>query len=61
MIFKDIILGDDKVIILFIWIVMAYVCYDVAKEKGLNSGMWGILGLIFGIFALMILVMIPKK
>lgn len=48
-------------IILFVWIVMAYVCYDVAKEKGLNSGMWAILGFIFGIFALMILVMIPKK
>lgn len=48
-------------IILIIWIVMAYVCYDVAKEKGLDSGIWGILGLIFGIFALIILVMIPKK
>ncbi|MBM6820480.1 hypothetical protein H6A19_14250 [Clostridium saudiense] len=48
-------------VVLIVWIIMAYVCYDVAQKKGLNSGMWGVLGLIFGIFALMILVMIPSK
>lgn len=42
-------------------VVMAYVCYDVAKQKGLESSLWAILGLLFGIFALIILVMIPGK
>lgn len=47
--------------LLFVWLAMGFVCYDVAKEKGLNCNTWALLGVIFGIFALMVLVMIPKK
>lgn len=50
--------------LLFIWLVMGFVCYDVAKGKGFNCNTcntWALLGVIFGVFALMVLVMIPKK
>lgn len=48
-------------IVLLVWLAMAYICYITASEKGLNSALWGILGVIFGFFALMVLVMIPSK
>lgn len=50
-----------KMIVLLVWLVMAYICYITASEKGLNSALWGILGILFGFFALMVLVMIPSK
>ena len=51
--------GDKMVILVSIGI--AYVCYQVAKEKGRDAVMWAILGLLFGIFALILLVLIPKS
>lgn len=45
---------------LIIWILLAAACYYVAKDKNRNAVVWGILGLLFGIFALVIVALLPK-
>lgn len=47
--------------VVLVSIGIAYVCYQVAKEKGREPIIWAILGLLFGIFALILLVFIPKS
>ena len=42
-------------------IAIGYVCYKVAKEKGRDAATWAVLGFLFGIFALMVLVFLPKS
>jgi hypothetical protein len=36
--------------VVFIWIVCAFIAYNQAQKKGLNAGLWAIIGLIFGVF-----------
>jgi len=38
-------------IVLVVWVLCAVVCYQQAKNKGLNEGLWAVMGLLFGIFA----------
>ncbi len=33
-----------------IWVVCAFVAYSQAQKKGLNAGLWAIIGLVFGVF-----------
>lgn len=49
------------IFVVLVWLVMAFLCYATASEKGLNTTLWATLGVIFGFFALMVLVMIPSK
>ena len=44
----------------FIWLLCAYYCYQVAPKFHRNALTWGILGVIFGPIALMILYVLPK-
>jgi hypothetical protein len=37
--------------VLLVWVLCAIVCYQQAKTKGLNQGLWAVLGLLFGVFA----------
>ena len=43
-----------------IWLLCAYYCYQVAPRFGRRAGVWGILGILFGPIALMILYVLPK-
>ena len=36
--------------VVLIWIVCAFIAYSQAQKKGLNAGLWAIIGLIFGVF-----------
>jgi hypothetical protein len=36
--------------VVLIWIVCAFIAYNQAQKKGLNAGLWAIIGLIFGVF-----------
>lgn len=40
-----------EILILLVWVACAIFCYTQAKKKNLNAGLWAVLGLIFGIFA----------
>lgn len=46
---------------LVIWAAFAVGCYYVAKSKNRNAGAWAVAGLIFGIFALLVVALMPKR
>lgn len=33
-----------------VWVLCAFIAYNQAQKKGLNAGLWAIIGLIFGVF-----------
>ena len=43
-----------------VWGVCAYLAYQTAPKFGRRAGTWGVLGIIFGPIALMILYILPK-
>ncbi|MCU0483768.1 MAG: hypothetical protein MUC54_05790 [Chloroflexi bacterium] len=45
---------------LFVWLLCAYVAYRRAPERGRRALTWGILGIIFGPFALFALALLPR-
>lgn len=44
--------GGAVILGLFLWFFCAYLCYKAAPQRGRRAGTWGILGVIFGPFAL---------
>ena len=44
--------------IVLVWIVFAIICGVVANNKGRSVGGWVVAGLIFGIFALVVLALL---
>ena len=46
---------------LAIAIVVAVLCYRIAEGKGRSGVLWGILGFIFPIIALIIILVLPSK
>jgi hypothetical protein len=49
-----------EVIILFIWLGSAILAALAAPSRGRSSGGWFVLGLLFGIFALIALLVMPS-
>ncbi len=45
---------------LVVWFVCAYVCYSRAPERRRRAGTWGVLGILFGPFAMFALFLLPK-
>jgi hypothetical protein len=45
---------------LVVWLVCAYVCYQRAPERRRRAGAWGLLGILFGPFAMFALFLMPK-
>jgi hypothetical protein len=51
-----------EVLILLVWVACAAICYSQAKKKNLSVGLWTFLGLFFGVFAVIgVLVASPKS
>ncbi len=50
-----------EIIILLVWVLCAIVCYQQAVKKNLNGALWAFLGLIFGIFAIIAVFVVPAK
>jgi len=48
-------------IYLFFAVIFAIICASVAKSKNRETALWGVLGFFFGIFALIILLVIEKR
>lgn len=46
--------------LIVIWIICAVICAAVASGKGHSGCLWGFLGLIFGIFALLVIAVLPS-
>jgi hypothetical protein len=40
---------------------MAYACSTIAASKGRSSLLWGFLGLVFGLLALIVIAILPRK
>ncbi len=47
--------------ILIFWLVCAVACYFLAQSKGRNAGAWAVAGVLFGVFALVLCAVMPKK
>ncbi len=49
------------VLYLIVGIICAFVCASMAKSKNRESGLWGVLGFFFGIFAVLILALLDRR
>lgn len=47
--------------ILIIWLIFAFACSSIAESKGYGKGIWFILGVMFGIFSLFAILLLPSK
>jgi len=45
---------------LLVWIGCAVGCNQIAKAKGRNATAWAIAGVLFGVFALAVVALLPK-
>lgn len=45
--------------VLLTWCLLGAVVSFIAKEKNRNAGLWAVIGLLFGIFALLVIVVLP--
>lgn len=50
-----------EIVVLLVCILCGVFCYSQANKKNLNAGLWAVLGLLFGIFAVIgVLIVSPK-
>nr|WP_302598750.1 hypothetical protein [uncultured Cellulosilyticum sp.] len=49
------------IFVVMIWFLMGFICYKLAAKKGLNKGIWTMLGVLFGIFTMLIEILMPAK
>lgn len=47
--------------VLVVWIICAVICGFMAEAKGLNPTGWVIGGVVFGVFAIIVLAFVPSK
>lgn len=45
---------------ILIWLVCAWICYALAKDKNRNEVGWLFGGILFGIFAVIVIALLPK-
>ena len=48
-------------VVIFLWFVPIFLCVWLAKKKGKDTIVWAILGLFFGLIALLILAILPTE
>ena len=41
-------------------ILCVFTCYKVAEDKNRNASVWAVLGILFGILALIAILLLPK-
>lgn len=46
--------------LLILWLVCAFICAAIASSKGRSTGGWFVLGLIFGIFAVIVVAVLSN-
>lgn len=50
----------EGIIALAIWGLCGWACYNIARAKNRNSELWALLGILFGIFAVIAISMLPN-
>jgi hypothetical protein len=48
-------------VLLIIWLGMAAICTNSARKRGRSAALWGVLGVLFGLFALIALYLLPPS
>lgn len=49
----------EGIIWLLLWAAMGFVCMQIAQKKGRNATLWLVIGVLFGIFAVLIVAFLP--
>lgn len=49
----------DLIISVIIWCLFGWACYSQAQKKNRNVTIWAVLGVLFGLFALMVILILP--
>lgn len=49
------------IFIALVWFLMGFVCYKIAAHKGLSKSIWTLLGVLFGVFTVLIMLLMPDK
>ena len=47
--------------IVVVWIIFAFACAIIADSKGMNAILWFCIGLLFGIFALGVVLVLTSQ
>jgi len=47
------------IVVLLIWLGLAAICTNSARKRGRSPALWGVLGLLIGLFALIALYLLP--
>lgn len=50
----------ESLLLFIFWMLFAITCSSLAERKNRNQFLWGILGFIFGIFALLVIALLPE-
>lgn len=51
---------DDSMITIVIWLILGIVCAGIADAKGRRTWLWGLIGILGGIFSFLIIICLPK-
>jgi drug/metabolite transporter (DMT)-like permease len=50
----------ETAVMLAVWALCGWACYQMAQSKNRNKELWAVLGVLFGIFAVIILSVLPN-
>ena len=50
----------EGIIVFAVWGLFGWVCYNIAKSKNRNSELWAVFGILFGIFAVITISVLPN-
>jgi len=48
-----------ELIQILVWCLFGWACYSLAVKKNRNTALWAVLGVLFGIFALLVILFLP--
>ena len=46
---------------LLVWCLCSWACYSIAKSKGRSEALWAVLGILFGVFAVLAIAILPEN
>jgi drug/metabolite transporter (DMT)-like permease len=50
----------ESAIVFILSALCGWICYSIAAKKKRDKELWAVLGVVFGIFAIIIIVVLPK-
>ena len=46
---------------IIVWCICSFICYSIAESKGRSGALWAALGILFGIFAVIVIALMPSQ